>query len=63
MTTYSDRTAEIAELLATIPPHVRRVEAVAKRTSGPAKVVLDRYAAAGLEVEIALQRERLGVKV
>ena len=55
--------AEIAELLATIPPHVRRVEAVAKRVSGPAKAVLDKYAAAALEVMLTLQRERLGVKV
>ncbi len=59
----AENRVEIAELLATIPPHVRRVEAVARRTNGPARVALDRYAAAGLEVEIALQRKKLGVKV
>ncbi len=42
----AENRVEIAELLATIPPHVRRVEAVAKRVSGPAKAVLDKYAAA-----------------
>ncbi len=56
------RRAEIAELAATIPPHIRRVETVAKRLRGPAKVTLDRYVAAALESQIALQREQEGAR-
>ena len=57
----TEHNAEIAEVLATFCPHVRRVEAMAKRTSGPAKAALDRYVAAALEAQIALKREKLGV--
>ncbi len=57
----AERGAEIAELLAEIVPHIRRVEAVARRTNGPARVALDCYTAAGLDVVLALKRERLGV--
>ena len=53
---------ELAELAATIPPHIRHVEVVAKRLRGPARVALERYVAAALEAQVALQRERLGVR-
>lgn len=57
-----EQRASIAELLAEIGPHLRRVEAVAKHLQGPAREALDHYNAAALQAVLELQRERLGVK-
>jgi hypothetical protein len=53
---------EIAELLAEMLPHLRRVAALAKHVSGPSRVALDKYVAASLVAQIELRREQLGVK-
>ena len=58
----NEQRAMIAELVAEIPPHLRLVQVVGKLLHGPAREALDDYEAAGVQVVLELQRERLGVK-
>jgi hypothetical protein len=58
----SEQRAMIAELLAEIGPHVRRIEAVGKTLQGPARDALDQYGAAAVQAMLELQRERLAVR-
>jgi hypothetical protein len=53
---------KIAELLAEMLPHLRRVEALSKHLSGPSRIALDAYAVASLAAQIALRREQLGIR-
>ena len=58
----SEQRIVIAELVAEIPSHLRRVQAVAKSLDGPVREALEHYEVAGLQAVIELQRERRGVK-
>jgi hypothetical protein len=58
----NEQRAMIAELAAEIPPHLRRVQAASQSLHGPAREALDHYAAAGVQVVLELQRERLEVR-
>jgi hypothetical protein len=57
-----EQRAMIAELAAEIPFHLRRVETVASALPEPARDALRRYAAAGAQAILEIERERLGVK-
>jgi hypothetical protein len=56
-----DRHAAFAELAATIPPHIKRLEAAEVELDGRARDIVRRAVDAELSLLVELQRELTGV--